>query len=104
MRSDNHLNKKNKGFKRNSKKKKMIIISHLLALGAYYGCCHMGYGLNDKIDKIDYVETPKEIKVWHRCQGYNLKDYENIANLGLMTLSQKQNKFDGAKRYHHRID
>jgi polyisoprenyl-teichoic acid--peptidoglycan teichoic acid transferase len=102
MRNDNNSKIKTRSSKRNSKKKKMIIISTLLALLVLAGAVAAiwGYGLiNDKIDKIDYVETPQgneEFGIDAKVAA-DLKDYENIAILGVDDTQSKTNKFDGAR-------
>ncbi len=101
MRSDNHINKKTRGSKRNSKKRMMIIIITILALmGLITVGAIVGYNIiNDKIDKIDYVETPKGNKEFGIDDqvAKDLKDYENIAILGVDDTESDKNKFDGAR-------
>jgi polyisoprenyl-teichoic acid--peptidoglycan teichoic acid transferase len=101
MRSDNHLNKKTRGSKKSLKKKVMIIIIIVLVLlGLATAAAIVGYKiLNDKIDKIDYVETPKgneEFGISDQV-AKDLKDYENIVILGVDDTESKKNKFDGAR-------
>lgn len=102
MRNDKTPKTKTRSSKRNSKKKKIIIIISILALLVLAGVVAViwGYGMiNDKIDKIDYVETPKgnaEFGIDAKVAA-DLKDYENIAILGVDATESKTDKFTGAR-------
>lgn len=101
MRSDKKVNKTTRGAKKSSKKMRIIIILTLLVLiGLATTAGVVAYNiLNAKIDKIDYVETPKgneEFGISDKV-ATDLKDYENIAILGVDAVAPGQNKFDGAR-------
>jgi LCP family protein required for cell wall assembly len=84
-----------------SKKKKIIIIASLLVLICLAAVAAVwGYTMiNNKIDKIDYVETPKGDEAFGIDDkvAADLKDYENIAILGVDDTMSETNKFDGAR-------
>lgn len=69
----------------------LVIVASVAAFAVYY--------VNNKLDKIDIVETPKGDAQWGidaKVSG-DLKDYENIAILGVDNNNSKGNKFDGAR-------
>lgn len=101
MRSDKNKKIKTRGDKKSSKKKRIIIILTLVVLIVLATTAGVvAYNiLNAKIDKIDYVETPKgnaEFGISEKV-ATELKDYENIAILGVDATASKEDRFDGAR-------
>jgi len=91
---------KTRGSKRKSKKKMIIIISLLALLCLTAAGAIWGYTiLNDKIDKIDYVETPQGSEKFgiDAKVAADLKNYENILILGVDDTESKKDKFTGAR-------
>ena len=102
MRNDNQPKNLTREAKRTSKKKKIIIIIVSLLVLICLAAVAVVWGytmINKKIDKIDYVETPqgnKEFGIDAKVAA-DLKNYENIAILGVDETESKTDKFTGAR-------
>jgi polyisoprenyl-teichoic acid--peptidoglycan teichoic acid transferase len=102
MRNDNQASNITRESKRKSKKKKILIVTITLLVIICLAAVAAVWGysmINKKIDKIDYVETPQgneEFGIDDKVAA-DLKDYENIAILGVDDTLSESNKFDGAR-------
>lgn len=69
----------------------LVLLTAVAVFATYY--------VNNKLDKIDIVETPKGDAQWgiDAKVSEDLKNYENIAILGVDNNKSKGNKFDGAR-------
>lgn len=97
---NNRVGRKMRSNRKNKKKHRItvIVILCILALIASVAVFATLF-VNSKLDKIDIVETPKGDEQWGidaKVAG-DLKNYENIAILGVDNNFSKGNSFDGAR-------